>query len=482
VHNSIKNSIIRGVLWSAVEKFSVQIGQFVIFIFLARLLTPKDFGLVGMLAIFIAVSQTFIDSGMERGLIQKQDRSLIDFSTVFVFNFLVSVFFYCVLFCVAPAIAVFYKSPQLVLLTRILTLDLIFNSFSIVQRSKLIIDVDFKTLAKINFFSVVVGGSVGILCGYYGLGVWSLVVQNLLRSILSLLMFWATGSWKLSFKFSKQSFKVLFGFGSKLLLAGLYAQTLNNIYNIVIGRAYNAESLGLFTRARQFNELSAGTVAVILNQVTFPVLSSLQNDQTRMVYVYKRVIRMTALLNFPVMTLLFFLAKPLVFLLLTDKWSQMVTLLQIMCFAYVFYPTSFINMNILNAIGRSDLFLKADLLKFPFVVLTLIISIPLGIKAMTVGFVITSFIAFLINSYYPGKFFKYGAVKQIKDVLLIIYATVVMSVFIYASTLLLSSDLLKLIICTLLGISSFLFTAYFLRIDEINELILAIKKFLKTRE
>jgi len=478
VSNSLKVSAASGIFWSAVEKFSVQVGQAVIFIVLARLLMPEDFGLIGMLAIFIAVSQTVIDSGMGRGLIQKQDRTAVDYSTVFVFNFLVSLGLYCMLFVAAPLIADFYGQPQIVSLTRILTINLIVNSLAIIQRSKLIIDLNFKSLARVNFVSVIIGGMVGVSCAYFGLGVWSLVAQNLVRSSVSVVMFWAATSWQPSITFSKKSFDQLFGFGSKLLLAGLYAQTLNNVYNIVIGRAYSVTDLGFYERAKHFAELSAGSVAEILHQATFPIFSSLQHDRERMISAYRQLIRMTAFVIFPTMTLLSMLAEPLVLLLLTEKWITVVVLIQYMCFARIFYPISSLNMNILNATGRSDLFLKVDLSKFPLIVLALLITIPMGVKAIVAGHMVTSFVAFFINAFLPGRLYNYGAVEQLRDMVPFVISTIFMAGVVFCITSMLDSSIMKLLVGGGSGLVAYLLSSWLLNIKELDEVKSIIAKVL----
>jgi O-antigen/teichoic acid export membrane protein len=468
VTNSLKASATSGIFWSAIEKFSVQASQAVIFIVLGRLLMPEDFGLIGMLMIFIAVSQTFVDSGMGRGLIQKQDRTDADYSTVFVFNFLVSLGLYCLLFFTAPLIADFYNQPQIISLTRILTINLVVNSLVIVQRSKLIIDFNFKSLARVNFLSVIIGGLVGVACACVGLGVWSLVVQNLVRSSASVIMFWAGGSWKPRIDFSKKSFDQLFGFGSKLLLAGLYAQILNNVYNIIIGRAYSATDLGFYERAKHFAELSAGTVSEIMHQVTFPILASLQHDHMRMVLVYSQIIRMTAFVIFPSMTLLSMLAEPIVLLLLTEKWISVVVLLQYMCFARIFYPISALNMNILSASGRSDLFLKVDLSKFPLIVIALLITVPMGVKAVVVGHVITSCIAFFINAFLPGRLYNYGAIEQLKDMVPFVASTIFMAGVVFCITLMLDSLIMRVLVGGIAGIGAYLLSCWLLKIKELD--------------
>ena len=287
---SIKTKAIRGILWNAIDKFAAQGVQFIIGIILARLLMPKDFGLIGMLSIFIALSQSFIDSGMGSGLIQKQNRSDVDFSTV-LYLIYVSVYFFMYTIYNSAFNCKFYNLPQLVNLTRVLSLNIIINSLAIVQRSKLIINIDFKTFAKVNVVSVLTGGIIAVFFAYAGFGVWALVIQNLISATVSVLMLWLLSKWKPSLSFSKESFKDLFGFGSKLLISGLYARTLNEIYNLVIGKTYSASDLGYYTRSKQIAEVSAGTVNSIMQQVTYPILASLQNDKEQLISVFNRLIK-----------------------------------------------------------------------------------------------------------------------------------------------------------------------------------------------
>jgi len=478
---SLKSTATRGMLWNALEKFSVQAGQLIIGIILARILMPEDFGLIGMLSIFIAISQTFIDSGMGSGLIQKKNRTEIDFSTVFVFNFAVSATFYLILYITAPLIADFYNMPQLVDLTRVLAIIIIINSLAIVQRSRLTINIDFKTIAKVNVVSVFTSGAFGILFAYMGYGVWALVIQQLINALVAVIMFWFLSRWKPSFLFSKQAFKDLFGYGSKLLLSGLYAQTMANIYNIAIGKAFSAAELGFYTRAKSFAELTAGTVTSVLHQVSFPILSSLQEDRKRMVHIFSRMIRMSSFIIFPAMTMLAILADPIVRLLLTEKWLPAVPLLQLMCFARVFYPISVINMNILNAIGRSDLFLKVDLSKFPISIVALIVTIPLGVEAMVIGHVVTSFISYIINSYMPGKLFGYGALAQLRDMVPVLIATAITGAIVFVANSFVDNISLKLLFGATIGLVVYLITGNILKIEELNEVKLLIKNVLNRK-
>jgi teichuronic acid exporter len=476
-NSSLKSKTTKGMIWSAIDKFAMHGGQLVIGIVLARILMPEDFGLIGMLSIFIAISQSFIDSGMGSGLIQKKNRTNKDFSTVFIFNFVISVVCYGILYLSAPYIAGFYSMPKLELLVKILSINIVISSLAIVQRSKLTIEIDFKTIAKVRVISILTSGIISIILAYIGWGVWALVMQRMVSSIVSVILFWILSKWNFSLTFSRQSFKELFGFGSKLLIQGLYAQAMREVYNITIGKAYSASDLGYYTRAKSFAEITAGTVTGILHQVTFPVLASLQDDRERMISVYSRLIRMTAFFVIPAMTMLSLLAEPLVIILLTDKWIPVIVLLQWMSFARIIYPISGINMNILNAVGRSDLFLKVDLSKFPIMILALIITIPLGVKAMVIGHVVTSFIAFFINAYMPGKMFGYGAFKQLREMVSVIIATSIMALLVFISNSLIENLWIKLGVGAGIGLSSYLIVCYFLKLKELAEvksLILSI--------
>lgn len=455
--------------WSAVERLSIQAGQFAISIVLARLLLPSDFGLIGMLAIFIALSQSIIDSGMGSALVQKVDRTDVDYSTVFVFNFAISTLIYLVLFLAAPFIAQFYAAPKLEILTRILCLNIIINSLSLVQNTRLTINLDFKTMAKVNFSSVITSGILAIILAYRGYGVWALVFQNIFRSVVATVMLWRLSKWKPSVKFSKESFKSLFGFGAKLLGAGLIATFFQNIYKVIIGKAYSSKTLGYYTQAFNFAEMTAGTVTSILQKVTYPILATIRNDETRLVSVYRRMLGMTSFFILPSMTLLALLADPLVRFFLTEKWLPTIPLLQWLCFARIIYPISAINMNILNAKGRSDLFFKVDISKLPMTLIALIITIPLGIEAVVIGHVVTSFIAFFINAYLPGKLFGYGALAQLKDMRLKIVATISMALLVYLSIVHINLPLVKLVVGGATGILGYFIVSMLLRVEEVNE-------------
>lgn len=481
VNNNLKFQTIRGIIWKAVDSFAVQGIQFIIGIILARLLLPSDYGLLGMLAIFLALSQSFVDSGMGSGLIQRRNCSSQDFSTVFIFNFGVSVFFYLLLYLSAPYIAIFYNAPDLIPITRVIGINIIINALSVVQRARLTIALDFKTQANINIIATSVSGVIAIYLAYTGFGVWSLVVRQIISSIVSVVLLWYLSQWKPTLVFSKQSFKELFGYGSKLLVSGIIAQFFNNIYNIVIGKTYSANELGFYTQAKGFTELAAGSVTNIIQQVTFPVLSSLKEDTSRMVSAYRRLIKMSSFFIFPTMTLLSVLADPFISLFLGEKWLLTIPLLQLMAFARIFYPLSSLNMNILNAKGRSDLFLKVDMSKMPIAIIALIITLPLGVKAIVIGHVVTSFISYFINAYLPGKYFGYGAIAQLKDIWPYMLGSLITAITTLFVISFIESSLLQLIIGMFVALATYLLFCSWIKVDELKEIKIIVVKLFRKR-
>jgi O-antigen/teichoic acid export membrane protein len=468
--SDLKKTALKGLFWNAIDKLGVQSWGFIFGILLARILAPEDFGLIGMLAFFMAISQSLVDSGMASGLIQKKEKKDEDFSTVFVFNLIVSLGIYLILFFAAPLIAAFYGKPELVQLTRVLCLTILINAFTVVHRTKLSILLDFKTQAKVNALAIVISSLIAFYFAYYGYGVWALVAQQLSSATVASISLTFFGIWKPSITFSKDSFKALFGFGSKLLLSGLYGQTMTYIYNIIIGRVYPTAQLGFFTRAREFSDLSAGVISTIIYQVSYPLLASIQDEKERMILVFRRLIRLAAFINFPLMTLVALMADPFISWVLPPAWSPTIPMLQWVAFSRILFPMSSLNMNILNAVGRSDLFLKVDLSKLPIIVIALVITIPLGIKAMVIGQVVSAALAYVINTYMPGRLFNFGLWAQLKEILPVIVATLVMAASVYGVCLLIEKPLVKLIIGGLTGIGSYFLFALLFKMKEIEDI------------
>lgn len=480
--SSLKQKALSGITWSFIEQASNSLLRFVISVVLARLLMPSDYGLLGMLAVFIALSSTFIDSGFSAALIQKRDRTNLDLNTVFFFNIFIAMVCYTILYFCAPFIASFYKTPILIQLLRVLGLTLIIGSFNSIQRTLLTIKINFKTQAKVSFMGLVTGGAVAIFLAYKGFGVWALVSQSIISAIFSSIILWFSSSWRPQFIFSFLALKKLFNYGSKLLFAGVYATTLNNIYNIIIGKIYKSEELGIYTKAGQLPDLISGTLNSVINSITFPLLSSINNERERMVSAYRRMLSMTAFIIFPVMTLLAILSYPFVDILFTQKWIAIVPLMQWLCFARMMTPISALNLNILKASGRSDLFLWTDLVKLPLIVLNMVITIPLGIQYVAIGSTIVTIICYFINAYYPGKIFGYGAFKQIRDCYKIVIAVIIMAIVTNSLSYIIHNNYVLLIVGGLLGCVSYLLAAYVLKIQELQEIKLSLIEVFNKRK
>ncbi len=457
---SIRRKVLLGVLWNSIEKIGMQGGQFIIGIVLARILTPRDFGAISMLTIFIVISNLLFESGLNKALIQKDNKSVADFSTVFIFNVLCGVLLYVILFFGSTLVADFYNFPELRSVSRILCLTIIFNSVTNIHIVYYTNRVDFKFIAKVNLISTLISGLVAIGFAFGGFGVWSLVALHVTRSFVNLVFFGIFSKLKLNIKFSKKSFSELYQFGYRLVLAGIYSKVLEHTYDVVIGKVYSAINLGYYSRAKSFTEFTSGTLSNIIQQVSFPVLASIKGEKERMINFYKNTIQMTAFINFPALTLLSILADPIVRILLTEKWLFTIPLLQWIAFTRFFYPICAINLNILNVIGRSDLFLKVDLIKFPITVIPMVISFFISVKAMVIAQVIVGVLSFFVNAYLPGKFYSYGALKQLKDLGAIIISTFCMGIVVFTLTALVDNSIYKLIIGFFSAICSYLIFIY----------------------
>ena len=331
--DSLKQKTVRGVGWSFIDNIASSGITFLVGLVLARLLTPEEYGVMAIMAIFIAISNSIIDSGFSNALIRKIKVERVDYNTVFYFNLLVSIMLYIFLFFSAPAISAFFKEPELIEITRVIGWILIINALAIIPRTQLVRNVDFKTQTKVSLISSVSSGVIGIVMAIAGMGIWSLVGQQLSRQFLNTLFLWVYTKWKPVFEFSLQSFKELFGFGSKLLLSGLLDTFFRNIYYIVIGRFYTSAQLGQYTRAEQFNSIFSSNLTSVVQRVSYPVLSSIQNEPERLREAYRRVIKITMLITFACMLGLVAIAKPLLVILIGEKWLQAVYFLQIICFS-----------------------------------------------------------------------------------------------------------------------------------------------------
>ena len=476
MEDSLKNKTVKGIVWSSVERFSVQGIQFLVMIVMARLLTPKDYGLVGMVAIFIAVAQSLVDSGFSQALIRKQNRTETDNSTVFYFNIVVGILLYLVLFAIAPWVADFYNSPELTALMRVICLSVVFNSFVVVQRALLTVNIDFKTQARASLTAAVVSGVIGIGMAYSGFSYWSIVAQQLVNLGLNTLLLWIFTRWRPRWIYSWGSFRELFTFGSKLMVSGLLDVVYRNMYLLVIGKVFTASSLGYYTRANQFAEFPSSNLTGIMQRVTYPVLCQIQDDDERLAQIYRRFLRLSAFLIFPLLVGLSAVAEPFVLLLLKEQWLFAATLLQIICFAMMWYPIHAINLNLLQVKGRSGLFLRLEIIKKAIAVLILCVTIPMGLIAMCVGQILSSLIALIINTNYTGKLIQVGFLRQMRDLLPTLLLSLSMWGVVYGITSCLSGIILQLIVGIVAGMVYYIALSALFHFPELKELYSIIRR------
>ncbi len=472
----LKSKTIRGIFWSFAERIGQQGIQFVISIILARLLLPEQFGLIAMLALFMAVAQSFLDSGFGQALIQKQDATSVDESSVFYFNIFVGVIAAGLLSLAAPWIAAFYKTPLLKPLTRALSLNLIINSFGLVQTALMTKRVDFKTQMKITMTSSFLSGVIGIAMAYKGFGVWSLVAQSLSANAFRTALLWVFNPWRPVQAFSFASLRTMFGFGSKLLFSGLLDTIYNNMYLVVIGKLFSAKDLGFYSRARTIEQVPVENISGSVGRVTYPVYSSIQNDKARL----KRGVNMSlttlAMVNFPLMIGLAVVARPLVQVLLTDKWLPCVPYLQLLCIVGILYPLHSINLNVLKAQGRSDLQSRLEVLKKVLAVVVIFITYRWGIKALIYGQLVTSCLAYYLNSYYTGKLLNYPIWEQVRDVLPIFGFAIMMGAGMYAMSFIpLPSQIVLLILQIVAGTTFYIALCYLFKLSSLNEILAMVK-------
>lgn len=438
---------------------------------MARLLTPKDYGLIGMLSIFLAISQSLIDSGFSQALIRKQDRTEIDNSTVFYFNLAVGCLLYLLFFLIAPFVADFYKLPEISLVMRVVCLGIVINSLAVVQRALLTVKIDFKTQAKAALSAAVISGIIGITLAYSGYGVWALVWQQLINLTLNTLLLWHFSYWKPVRGYSWQSFRSMFSFGSKLLASGLLDSTYNNIYPIVIGKVFSAGDLGNFTRAQQFSSFPSSNVTSILQRVTYPILCGIQENDERLSVVYRKFLKLSVFVVFPLMLGLSAVSSPFITIVIGEKWNYCAEILQVICFSMMWYPVHAINLSLLQVKGRSDLFLRLEVIKKILGVTVLCITIPLGLKAMCFGMIIISVTALVVNTYYTGKLIKVDFITQMHDLIPALSVSLGMFMVIFLFLKLVSDVYLQLFGGILLGIIFYLFITWLLHFSELKELV-----------
>lgn len=466
----LKHSTMHSFFWSFIEKIGQQGIQFIITVILARLLLPEEFGLIAILMVFMAVAQCFVESGFGSALIQKQDASHLDECSIYYCNIVLGFIAASLLYLAAPWIALFYNIPILVTLTQILCLNLVINSFGIVQTTLLTKHLDFKAQMKVTLIANVVSGTIAVAMAYQGAGVWSLVIQSLLGNLLRTILLWFFLSWRPSWMFSFNSLKTMFTFGSKLLFSGLLDTLYRNLFPIIIGKFFTATDLGFYSRANQIQQALVGNISWPVARVTYPVFSSIKDDKPRLKRGVKKVLSTMAMVIFPLMIGMALIARPLVSVLLTEKWLPCVIYLQLLCFLGLLYPLNLINLNVLIAQGRSDLFLRLEIIKKVISVILILFSYRWGIAVMILSQIFGSAISYFLNSFYTARFLNYPAIEQICDFAPLLFISVFMGFAVYLVNFLnITHDVFLLFAQILTGICVYLAFCRIARVSTFME-------------
>ena len=462
-------------MWASIEKFGTQAITFIIGIILARLLTPSDYGMIGLLVVFTSISNVFVDSGFSAALIQKGKCTQEDYSTIFFFNVVIGTLCYSICFLAAPYIAAFYKIPELEQLSRVLFLVIILNSVVAVQATKLRIELNFKLQSKITIITSVLTGIIAIIAAYNGLGVWALVLQSLSSSSLTILCFYIATRWRPSLVFSWTSFRGMLKFGSNLLAANLLGTIFENLYQLTIGKFCKASDVGLYNRAYHFVQLPTNALVDILIKVNFPLMAQYKDDDNKLKSVYERLLRTPMYILYPVLFLMAALSKPLILVLIGEKWVECALLLSILAFGCLWQPLAGINVYLLYVKGRSDTALKLDFIKKPIMITILFASIPFGLKWICIGRAVYCLIAFAINCHYTGVLMNYGFIKQLKSLLPILFYGIVAFLSATMVTFIFQSPIIQLLMGSVVGVTTYLLLSALFKEQSLFEISAIIK-------
>jgi O-antigen/teichoic acid export membrane protein len=428
----LKEKAVSGIFWSFSDSMSTQLSQFIAGLILARILSPEEFGLVGMITVFVSISQSLSDGGFGDALIRKKDAGEADYSTTFYFNLIASALIFALLWFTAPAVAGFYGRPELVDIERVLGITILINAFGIVQRTQLTKNVNFRMHMRVNLAASVVSGVAAIVMALTGFGVWSLVWRSIIRSVISAGMLWYTNRWIPLAGFSRESFRSLFSFGSRLLLSNLIDTIYNNVFLLIIGKFYSASQLGFFTRADQFSRLISKNLTGTVQRVSYPVLSQVQDEDDRLKEGYRKIIMATMFVTFTLMLGMAAFSESMIVTLIGKKWLPAVEFLQLLCLAAMLYPLQALNLNIFNIKGRTDIMLRLEFVKKLLAVPVIVIGIYAGIMALLVGMILHSLLCYFINAYYSGRLIGYRVREQLADILPSFLVSLLVAVPVYA--------------------------------------------------
>ncbi|MGK7376322.1 lipopolysaccharide biosynthesis protein [Planococcus sp. 1R117A] len=483
--STLKKKAVRGVLWSFGDKLANQGSQFIIQVLLARLLLPEHFGLIGLVLVFNAISSSIVDSGFSQALIRERKVTQKDYSTIFFFNMAVSIFIYLILFMIAPLMSEFFEEPKLSLILRVLAIGIVINSFGIIPRVMFAREVDYKTLAKVNFATSIVSGMVAIYLALKGFGVWSLIARVLIMNVLQSFFSLLATRWVPTLIFSLSSFGRLFSFGWKLLISVLINTIYQNIYTLIIGKQFSTVQLGYYSNAYRFSNMVSQTLTSTIQRVAYPILSSIQDEEERLKQTYRKTIKITAFVLFPLMIGLAAVGEPLIALVFGEQWMPMVIYFQLLCLAGMLYPIQSINLNVLQVKGRSDLFLILEIIKIAVASVLIILAIWLetGILGLVGLAILNSYIALFINTYFSASEISYPIMEQIKDLTPIYIVSMIMGAVVFIiGKLLPYGSLLELIIQVFSGFVFYILGCTFKKVTELKtvyELLVPIVKKIK---
>lgn len=413
---SFKNKAIIGFSWSLAEGIFSQGIIFIVGIILARLLSPADFGLIGLTTVFISLSNTIINSGFSEALIRKKDVSNVDYSTIFYVNIFIAFILYLILFLASSFIANYFEEPLLKNVIKVSSLIVFASAFSLVQRSKLTHELNFELQSKIAIFSSFFSGMIAVLLAYLNYGVWALVFLSLIKQSINCLLLWFFSKWKPLLVFSSKSFRELFYYSYKLLLAELINSIYKNIYYVIIGKVYSPVALGYYTRANDFQRPFSLNIGVGIRRISFPILSKFQGNKLELKSKFIKFIRINTLLSSVVMFFIASIAKPMILVLIGQKWEQSIFFTQLLCIPGLLYGVQILNLNLLNVLGLSNLNLKLEIFKKIILVPIIAVSVFYSIDILLYGLVLFSFIELFVNSYYTVKLINYPIKDQLKDI------------------------------------------------------------------
>ncbi|MEO7299880.1 MAG: lipopolysaccharide biosynthesis protein [Verrucomicrobiota bacterium] len=420
------------VFWSVLERVGLQSTQFLVSIILARILLPEQFGMLALLNVFLLAANLLIDSGFASALIQKQSVSYADECSIFYLNVLMGVLSCAGLCLLAPWIAAFYKMPLLTDLTRALSFNLIISSFGVVQVAGFSRRMDFKSLAKASFIGTLSSGGLGTFLALSGFGVWSLVAQAIANQLVNTILLWVYSPWRPAWLFCASSLKSMFRFGSRLLFSSLLEVVFSNLYVVIFGKLFSPTAVGYYSRAEQVPKMLGSTLSLVSGRIALPLFSSMQSDPKSLKAGMQKALSILAFINFPLMVGLAVIARPFVLTVLTEKWAPCIPYLQFLCVAGMLYPMHAINLNVLLAQGRSDLYFRIEVWKKTMAIVFLLATFPWGMTAMVIGQVICSVLSYYLNTFYTGKLLDYSMVEQLLDMSPYFGCSVLMGVIVHA--------------------------------------------------